>query len=68
MFDQVKIIDNNNQAQHDFDRQAAKISALSIGELEKYEYLTGKNLGYEPDVIQKGKFEYSPLGKVFDKG
>ena len=48
-------------------RQAAKISALSSGELEKYEYLTGGNLGYKPDVVQKAKFQYSPLGKVFKK-
>ena len=45
-----------------------KVSALSSGELEKYEYLTGEDLGYKPDVIQKAKFEYSPLGKVFNKG
>ena len=42
--------------------------ALSSAELEKYEYLTGEDLGYKPDVIQKAKFEYSPLGKVFNKG
>ena len=45
-----------------------KVSALSSGELEKYEYLTGEGLGYKPDVIQKAKLEYSPLGKVFNKG
>ena len=45
-----------------------KISALSSGELEKYEYLTGEDLGYKPDVFQKAKFEYSPLGQVFNKG
>ena len=26
------------------------------------------NLGYKPDVVQKAKFEYSPDGKVFNKG
>ena len=57
-----------NKAQYVLDREAAKISALSSGELEKYEYLTGEDLGYKPDVIQKAKFEYSPLGKVFNKG
>ena len=34
---------------------------------EIYEYLTGEDLGYNPDVIQKAKFEYSPLGKVFNE-
>ena len=25
-------------------------------------------MGYKPDVVQKPKFEYSPLGQVFNKG
>ena len=69
--EQVKILDDKiraNKDQYELDREAAKIFALSIGELEKYEDLTGKNLGYNPDVIQKANFEYSPLGKVFNKG
>ena len=48
--EQVKILDDKiraNKAQCDLDRQAAKISTLSSGELEKYEYLIGKNLGYK---------------------
>ena len=69
--EQVKILDDKikaNNAQYDLDREAAKIYALSSDELEKYEYLAGKDLGYKPDVVQKAKLEYSPLGKVFDKG
>ena len=69
--EQVKIFNDKvkaNQAQYDLDREAAKISALSIGELEKYEYFTGEHLGYKPDVIQRAKFEYSSLGKVFNNG
>ena len=41
--EQVKILDNKiklNKAQYDLDSQAAKISALSSKDLEKYEYLT----------------------------
>ena len=71
IIEQVKILDNKiraNKVQYDLDRQAAKISALSSSELEIYEYLTGENLGYKPDVVQKAKFEYSPLGPVFNKG
>ena len=67
---QVKILDDKiraSKAQYDLDRQVAKLSALSSGELEKYEYLTGEDLGYKPDVVQKAKFEYSPLGQVFNK-
>ena len=69
--EQVKILDDKikaNKAQYESDKETAKISALSSGELDKYEYLTGEDLGYKPDVIQKAKFEYSPLGKVFNKG
>ena len=69
--EEVKILDDKikaNKAQYDLDREAAKITALPSGELEKYEYLTGEDLGYNPDVIQKTKFEYSPLGKVLNKG
>ena len=53
--EQVKILNDKikaNKAQYDLDRQVAKISALSSGESEKYEYyLTGENLGYKPDVV-----------------
>ena len=69
--EQVKILDDkirSNKAQYILNREAAKISALSSGELEKYEYLTSEDLGCKPDVIQKAKFEYSPLDKVFNKG
>ena len=30
--------------------------------------MTGKDLGYKPGVVEKANFEYSPLGKVFNKG
>ena len=30
--------------------------------LEKYEYLTGEDLGQKPSVFEKAKFENSPLG------
>ena len=69
--DQIKIIDNKirqNKADYDLYRKNAKISALSSGKLDKYEYLTGEDLGYRPDPVQKAKFEYSPLGQVFNKG
>ena len=69
--DQLKILDNKirqNKADYDLYRKNAKISALSSGRLDKYEYLTGEDLGYRPDPVQKAKFEYSPLGQVFNKG
>ena len=57
-----------NDVDYDLHRQNAKISALRSEELKKYKYLTGEDLGYRPDPIQKAKFEYSPLGQVFNKG
>ena len=57
-----------NEAQYDLDRKAAKISALSSNNLGKYEYLTGEDLGLKPSNIEQAKFEYSSLGKIFNKG
>ena len=68
--DKIKIIDNKikaNQAQYNLDRLTAKISALFSGELRKYEYLTGEDLGYRPSALEQTKFDYSPLGKFFNK-
>ena len=56
-----------NNAQYDLDRKAAKISALSSNNLDKYEYLTGEDLGLKPSTIEQAKFEYSPLVKIFNR-
>ena len=36
--------------------------------MDKYEYLTGKDLGLKLSTVEQAKFKYSPLGKVFNKG
>ena len=69
--DQNKILDDKikaNNVQYDLDRVNAEISAYASGDLPRYEYLTKKDLGYKPDAVEKGKFEYSPIGKVFTDG
>ena len=69
--DQIKILDDKikaNNVQYDLDRMNAEISAYSSADLPKYEYLTKKDLGYKPDAVEKVKFEYSPIGKVFTDG
>ena len=69
--DQIKILNRKikqNEAQYDLDREAAKISALSSNNLDKYEYLTGEDLDLEPSTVEQAKFEYSPLGRVFNRG
>ena len=68
--DQVKILDRKimqNEAQNDLDRKAAKISALSSNNLDKYEYLIGEDLGLKSSTVEQAKFKYSPLGKIFNK-
>ena len=68
--EQVKVLDDKikaNKAQYELDREATKISALSSKNLEKYEYVTGEDLGYKPNIIQRAKFEYSLLGEAFNK-
>ena len=51
------------EEEYDLDRKAAKISALSSNGLDKYEYLSGEDLGLKPSTIEQPKFEYSPLDK-----
>ena len=69
--DKIKILDDKikaNNVQYDLDRMNAEISAYSSGDLSQYEYLTKKDLEYKPDAVEKVKFEYSPIGKVFTDG
>ena len=66
--EQNKILNDKieaSNAQYNLDRMNTEISAYSSGDLPKYEYLTKKDLGYKPDEVEKVKFEYSPIGKVF---
>ena len=41
---------------------------MSSNNLDKYELLTGEDLGLKPSTIEQAKFKYSPLGKIFNKG
>ena len=69
--DQIKTLDRKikqNEPQYDWDMEAAKISALSSNNLDKYELLTVEDLGLKPSTVEQAKFEYPPLGKIFNKG
>ena len=63
--DQIKY----EKLQYDINREAAKISALLSGKLDKYEYLTGEQIlpSNQQQIIQQAKFNYSPLGKAIEK-
>ena len=59
----------DEKLQYDINREAAKISALSSGEIRKYEYLTGEDIlpSNQQQIIEQAKFTYFPLGKAFQK-
>ena len=63
--DQIK----DEKLQYDINGEAAKISALSSGKIDKYEYLTREEIlpSNQQQIIQQAKFTYSPLGKAFEK-
>ena len=63
--DQIK----DEKQQYDINREAAKISALLSDKIDKYEYLTGKEIlpSNQRQIIEQAKFTYSPLGKAFEK-
>ena len=46
----------------------AEISAFSSGDLNKYEFLTRKDLNYKPNALDKARFEFSLLGRAFNEG
>ena len=67
---QIKISNRKikqNESQYDLDRKSAKKSALSSKNSDKYELLTGEDLDLKPSTTEQAKFEYSPLGKIFNK-
>ena len=69
--EQNKILDDkieSNINQYKVDRLNVKISAFSSGDLNKYEFLTRKDLKYKPNALDKARFEFSPLGKAFSTG
>ena len=41
---------------------------MSSNNLDKYELLIGEDLRLKPCTVEQAKIEYSPLGKIFNKG
>ena len=69
--DQIKTLNRKikqNELQYHLGREAAKISELSSNNLDKYELLTREDLVLKPSTVEQEKFEYSALGKLFNKG
>ena len=59
----------DEKLQYGINRKAAKISVLSSGKIDNYEYLTGEEIlpSNQKHIIEQAKFTYSPLGKAFEK-
>ena len=59
----------DEKLQYDINREAAKISALSSGKIDKYEFLKGEEiLPFDQSrITEQAKFTYSPLGETFEK-
>ena len=69
--EQIKILNDkieSNINQYKVDRLNAEVSAFSSGDLNKYEFLTRKDLKYKTKALDKSRFEFSPLGKAFSTG
>ena len=59
----------DEKLQYDINREAAKISTLSSGKIDKHEYLTGEEilLSNQKLIIEQAKFTHSPLEKAFER-
>ena len=59
----------DEELQYDINREASKISALSSGNIHKYEYLTGEDIlpSNQQQIIEQAKLTYSPLEKAFER-
>ena len=58
----------DERLQYDINKEAAKISALLSGKLDKCEYLTSKEIlpSNQKKKKEQAKFAYSPLGNTFE--
>ena len=68
--EKIKAIDNKiekNKAQYNLVTQAAKIFALSSGNVSQYDFLTRKDVLSSKNLLQKAeameRFEYYPSDK-----
>ena len=59
----------DEKLQYDINEEASKILALSSSKIDKYEYLTGKEIlpSNQQQITEEDKFTYSPLGKALEK-
>ena len=65
IIDQIR----DEKIHYDINTEAAKMSALSSGQIHKYKYLAGEDIlpSNKQQIIEQARFTYSPLGKAFEK-
>ena len=65
----IEVQVRGEKLQYDINREADKITAISSGKIDNYEYLTGEKilLSIKRQVTEQDKFNYSSLGKAFEK-
>ena len=65
IYDQIR----DEKLQYNINREVTKISDLSSGKIDKYEYLAGEEIlpFNQQQMIEQAKFTYYPLGKAFEK-
>ena len=54
---------------YDINREVAKISTLTSGKIDKYEYLAREEIlaSNQKQIIEQAKITYSPLRNAFEK-
>ena len=59
----------DGKLQYDIDGEVAKMSTLTAGKIDKYEYLTGAEIlpSNQRQILEQAKFTYSPQEKAFEK-
>ena len=59
----------DEKLQYNMNSEAAKISTLSSGKINKHEHLTGEKIlpSNQKQIIEQAKFTYFPLEKAFEK-
>ena len=63
------IKDKHEKIQYNINREATKVSVLSLGKIDKYEYVTSKVilLSGPNQIMQQANFTYSPTRPAFKK-
>ena len=59
----------DEELKYGINKKAAEITALSSGKIDKYDYLTGKEVlpSNQQEMLEQAKFSYSTLWKSFEK-